>query len=82
MSEPRRLRQAVPVEDLAAEVEQLMSLAAERGIAARNARERNEVATTQHPDIPDISAALSAELLSILEDEVVPTAPAGPPRNS
>ena len=73
VTDPRKIRPAVPAEELVAEVNDLMRLAAERGIAARSARGRGAVATTQHPDIPDITELLSDDLRSILEDEVVLT---------
>src|SRR4051812_22318630 len=73
MSKPReeRLKQVLPAEDLSAEVEELLSLAAERGRLARTTaqgrRGRSSPVATTHPDKADIAGLLRDELRQVLE---------------
>ncbi len=79
----RQEKTVVLSEDLSSEIERLLEYGRERGRVARETRlvdSRTQPVHTIHPDKPDITELLREELISALEDEVVPAVRTGPAR--
>jgi hypothetical protein len=79
--ERKQSAKVIPVEDFSAEVDELLRYATERGKAGRQTRvsgRRAGPVRTIRADKPDINRLLREELVSFLEDEVVPAVTPAP----